>query len=345
MIFMTRQQYLSKLRKQLQFRLSNSEIADIISDIEECFDAGAAEGKSEEEICLSLGEPKSAAASLLNEQSSGERISKLTEIWLPFLISAGLFAVYTFCGFRVDMDRYDYVLPIMYVLPLIMWVLFERKSFFTALSEYKCDFFTFFGSLSMIAAGFACNELPKKMLIKNPHIADTGVRTYSILTAIFVSAAMILLAISLWKNAPKFFAAVPFAGIIFVVFNSAELCSAYYGWDGDRKNTMSLGGIGVSFSNILTIIFVCSSAFLMWSFIKRNALTLASAYSAMSVTGFMFYWYYILATLDPTDNNLELLFYKRLDGGKNFVLWGAIIAAAVLILTVIVKLAGRKKVG
>lgn len=341
---MTRQQYLSKLRKQLQFRLSNSEIADIISDIEECFDAGAAEGKSEEEICLSLGEPKSAAASLLNEQTGGERISKLTEIWLPFLISAGLFAVYTFCGFRVDMDRYDYVLPIMYVLPLIMWVLFERKSFFTALSEYKCDFFTFCGSLSMIAAGLACNEIPKSMIIKNPHIVNPDIRTYTILTAIFVSAAMILLAVSLFKNAPKFFAAVPFAGIIFVVFNSAELCSAYYGWDGDQKNTMSLGGIGGSFSNILNIIFVCASAFLIWSFISRNALTLASAYSAMTVTGFMFYWYYILATLDPSDSNSVSLL-KNLKGGVNYLIFGVIISAAVLVITIIVKLTGRKKVG
>lgn len=342
---MTRQQYLSKLRKQLQFKLSNSEIADIISDIEECFDAGAAEGKSEEEICLSLGEPKSAAASLLNEQSSGERVTKLTELWLPVVISAVLFAIYTYFGFKVDIDAYNQVMPIMYILPLIMWVMFERKSFFTALSDYKCDFFTFLGSIFMIAAGLACNEMPKYSLIKSIYQDNTNMRTYTVLTAIFVSAAMILLAVSLWKNAPKFFTAIPLIGIAYIVYNSAKICNIYYNWDGDRSDTMSLAGVGGAFSNILMTIFICATVFLIWSYINRNALTLASAYSAMTVTGFIFYWYNILSTLDPSDKNLNFLFYERLTDGKNFVLFGAIIAAAVLVLTIISKLAKRKKVG
>lgn len=347
MIFMTKQQYLSKLRKQLQFRLSNSEIADIISDIEECFDAGAAEGKSEEEICLSLGEPKSAAASLLNEQTGGERISKLTEIWLPFLISAGLFAVYTFCGFRVDMDRYDYVLPIMYVLPLIMWVLFERKSFFTALADYKCDFFTFFGSICMIAAGLACDELPKRTLVKDTHLADTNMQTYAILTAVFISAAMIFLAVSLWRNAPKIFSAIPVIGIIFIVYNCMTLAQAYHIWSGVPGEIWRMDAavqIGTTFSNILNIIFICASAFLLWSFINRNALSLASAYSAMTVTGFMFYWYYTLSALDPTDKN-SIAVLENMCSGRNYIIWGTIVAAAVLVITIIVKLAGRKRGG
>lgn len=344
---MTKQQYLSKLRKQLQFRLSNNEIADIISDIAECFDAGAAEGKSEEEICLSLGEPKSAAASLLNEQTGGERVSKLTEIWLPFLISAGLYAIYTFCGFKVDIDTYDYILPIMCVLPLIMWMLIERKSFFTALADYKCDFFTFTGSICMTAAGLFCNELPKRMLLKNPRIADTELQTYAMLTAVFISAAMIFLAVSLWKNAPKFFSAIPLVGIIFIIYNCMTLVQAYRIWSGDPEELWGINAgaqIGGTFLNILIIIYICASAFLLWSFIKRNALTLASAYSAITVTGFMFYWYYTLATIDPTDDN-SIACLRYLNSGKTFVLWGAIIAAAVLLLTIIVKLAGRKKVG
>lgn len=343
MIFMTKQQYLSKLRKQLQFRLSNSEIADIISDIEECFDAGAAEGKSEEEICLSLGEPKSAAASLLNEQTGGERISKLTEIWLPFLISAGLFAVYTFCGFRVDMDRYDYVLPIMYVLPLIMWVLFERKGFFTALADYKCDFFTFFGNLFMIAAGVAFNEIPKRSIAigySNIMNGYSDLSKYAAIMTVFISVAMILLAVSLWKNAPKPFSAFPLIVIFFIIYNSVRLCSAY----SDPTDPNSAVDIGMSFRNILNIFFICSLAFLIWSFINRNALTIASAYSAMTVTGFMFYWYYTLSALDPTDKN-SIAVLENMCSGRNYIIWGTIVAAAVLVITIIVKLAGRKRGG
>lgn len=339
---MTRQQYLSKLRKQLQFRLSNSEIADIISDIEECFDAGAAEGKSEEEICLSLGEPKSAAASLLNEQSSGERISKLTEIWLPFIISIGLYVIYICFGFKVDLNTYNYTLPIMYVLPLIMWVLFERKSFFTALSEYKCDFFTFFGSLSMIAAGVAFNEIPKRSIAigySNIMNGYSDLSKYAAIMTVFISVAMILLAVSLWKNAPKPFSAFPLIVIFFIIYNSVRLCSAY----SDPTDPNSAADIGMSFRNILNIFFICSLAFLIWSFINRNALTIASAYSAMTVTGFMFYWYNTLATLDPTDGNSVFLLLNK--GGVNYLTFGAIISVALLIITIIVKLAGRKKVG
>ncbi|MDE7290397.1 MAG: hypothetical protein K2N71_13035, partial [Oscillospiraceae bacterium] len=307
----------------------------------------ADEGKSEEEICLSLGEPKSAAASLLNEQTGGERISKLAEIWLPLIISAGLFAIYIYFGFKVDLDTFDHALPIMYVLPMIMWVLFERKSFFTALSEYKCDFFTFFGSLCMIAAGLACDELPKRTFLKNPRIADTNMQTYAVLTAVFISAAIILLAVSLWKNAPKIFSAVTLVGIIFIVYNCVTLVQAYHIWSGNPDELFGItaaGQIGESFFNILIIIFICASAFLLWSFISRNALTLASAYSAITVTGFMFYWYNTLATLDPTYEG-SIAYLRNMCSGRNYIVWGAAIAAAVLIMTIIVKLAGRKKVG
>lgn len=345
---MTQKQYLAKLRKYLCFRLSNKEIGDILSDMEECFEAGAAEGKSEEDICLSLGDPKTAAASLLSEQTGSERITSFAEVWLPLLISAGLYAVYTYCGFMETMDNYrDYVLPIMYVLPLIMWVLFERKGFFTALADYKCDFFTFIGSAFMIAAGAMCNEIPKMAFINN----HSNPQKYAVLTAVFISAAMIMLSVSLWKNAPKFFAAVPLIGIFSVVYECVRFCRAYSGWNGDKQSIYMrdeyAAGIGISFSNILIIIFVCASVFLMWSFIKRNALTLASAYSAITVTGFIFYWYFELAALDPTNND-SLYFLKYLITGRNYLIWGGIASAAVLVLTVIVKLAklkSGKKVG
>lgn len=337
---MTKKQYLAKLRKYLSFRLSNREIDDILSDMEECFEAGAAEGKSEEDICVSLGEPKTAAASLLSEQTGSERLKTFSEMWLPMIISAVLFAFYTYCGFKVDIDTYGYVLPIMYVLPLIMWVLFERKSFWCALADYRCDFFTFFGSLFMTAAGAACSEIPKRMVR-----GGTNLQTYVILTALLVSAAMVLLAISLWKNAPKFFAAVPLVGIAFTVYNSALLCRSYSVWNGDKEEIWSVSGIGGGFSNILTAIFVCASAFLIWSFIHRNALSLASAYAAMTVTGLMFYWHYLLSAIDPTDANSVSYLFLPSTSGRSYVLWGAVIAAAVLVLTVISKLAKRKKVG
>ncbi|MDE6594861.1 MAG: hypothetical protein K2K44_02480, partial [Oscillospiraceae bacterium] len=172
-------------------------------------------------------------------------------------------------------------------------------------------------------------------------------QTYTMLTALFISAAMIFLAVSLWRNAPKIFSAIPLVGIIFIVYNCVTLAQAYHLWGGDPGElwgTMAAGHIGETFLNILNIIFVCASVFLLWSFINRNALTLASAYSAMTFTGFMFYWYNILATVDPTDKN-SIAVLRNMCSGRNYIIWGAAISAAVLIITIIVKLTSRKKVG
>ncbi|MCM1023207.1 MAG: DUF1700 domain-containing protein [Prevotella sp.] len=338
---MTRKQYISKLRKSLMFRLPNSEIDEIVSDMEECFEAGAAEGKSEEEIAVSLGEPKAAAASLLSEQRGGERVSKLAEMWLPLIISVILYGVYMFCGYHSAENSYrNYVIPFVCVLPMIMWLLFERKGFFTALAEYKCDFFTLFGVLSMTAACGAFDKIPEaSILLKYP---NSDVRKCVVIMAVFVCIAMVLLAVSLWKNAPKFFAVIPAAGIIATVYQSVRLCTAYNLWDGDKNN---IGGanIGETLSNIYGIIFICGTVFLIWSFIHRNALSLASAYCAMTVTGFMFYWYYNLAAMDPTDGNSAV--FLRAATGRNYLIWGTVIAAAVLVMTFIVKLAGGKRGG
>lgn len=338
---MTKKQYLASLRKYLRFRLSNKEIDDILADMEECFEAGAAEGKSEEDICLSLGEPRSAAASLLSEQTGSERITSLAEVWLPLLLSAALFAVYTYCGFTAEIEKHDLILPIVCILPLFIWILFERKDFFTALADYKCDFFTFLGSAFMLAAGAMLNEIPKRTFINRYQ----DVQDYAALMAVFVSAAMLMLAVSLWKNAPKPFSAAPLAGIFFIVYESARFCRAYGYWNIETDDAYSRANqaaeIGTSFHNILITVFICASAFLIWSFIRRNALTLASAYSAMTVTGFMFFWYYTLSAMDPTAGDL-LYYLEFVITGRNYLIWGGVAAAAVLVLTIIVKLTKLK---
>ena len=136
-------------------------------------------------------------------------------------------------------------------------------------------------------------------------------------------------------------------GIIFIVYNCVTLAQSYHIWSGNPHELFGIDAaaqIGGTFLNILNIIFICASAFLLWSFINRNALTLASAYSAMTFTGFMFYWYNTLATIDPTDKN-SIAALRNMCSGRNYIIWGAVISAAVLVITILVKLAGRKKVG
>lgn len=85
---MTQKEYIKKLRTRLSFFVTNSELKDIVSDIEEIFADGAADGKSEEQICLSLGSPNDAAKNILLERGVSF-LSKNT------LIKAMIFAAVT----------------------------------------------------------------------------------------------------------------------------------------------------------------------------------------------------------------------------------------------------------
>lgn len=64
---MTKEEYIGKLRSKLRFSLSAGEIRDIAGDISEVFADGIAEGRSEGEICTSLGSPVDAARNILTE--------------------------------------------------------------------------------------------------------------------------------------------------------------------------------------------------------------------------------------------------------------------------------------
>ena len=73
---MTQKEYIRKLRTRLAFVVSENERNDIIADIEEIFSDSMADGKSEEQICLSLGSPEETAKNILLEKgiSSAGRI-------------------------------------------------------------------------------------------------------------------------------------------------------------------------------------------------------------------------------------------------------------------------------
>ncbi len=61
---MTKAEYLKELENRIQ-RLPQKERAEILADYQEHFEMGLANGKSEAEICTSLGTPRSVAQSIL----------------------------------------------------------------------------------------------------------------------------------------------------------------------------------------------------------------------------------------------------------------------------------------
>lgn len=71
---MTRNEYLFILRKHLQ-GLNSDEIDDIIIDVASHFDFGTEEGKTEDEICIELGDPVDMAQQFTN-RSDQQNINK-----------------------------------------------------------------------------------------------------------------------------------------------------------------------------------------------------------------------------------------------------------------------------
>ncbi len=73
---MTRVEYIRQLEFSLSGKLSKKEISDILRDYTEYFEAGKAEGKSEEEIVRALGIPSVVAAQILSENEEERTAEK-----------------------------------------------------------------------------------------------------------------------------------------------------------------------------------------------------------------------------------------------------------------------------
>lgn len=78
---MTQKEYIRNLRSRLAFFVSQNELKDIVADMNEVFADGIADGKNEEQICISLGSPKDAARNILSERGvpipAGEMLAKV----------------------------------------------------------------------------------------------------------------------------------------------------------------------------------------------------------------------------------------------------------------------------
>jgi len=72
---MTKELYLRRLRRQLNWRLPPDEVREVLADYEGFFRDGLAEGKDEAALCEQFGEPKEAARALLRED--GRRQGRL----------------------------------------------------------------------------------------------------------------------------------------------------------------------------------------------------------------------------------------------------------------------------
>lgn len=345
LIHMTQKQYLDKLRNNLRFRLSDAEIDDILSDMMECFEAGISEGKTEEEICIDLGTPKDAAASLIKEQknSSAGFAARLAGYWLPIVISIVILGGSYYLRISEMTSSYRKTEDlVLYTIPLLIWLLLERKDFFVSICEcrYKPDLFTFAGSVLVFAAGIIYSGLPLTLI--NDEISL--ISSISIALTLLVPTAMLMLVLSLWKNAPKPFSLAAVAVTLFMVYRAVQACRFFTMIYGNDTPEYYMANVGTYNYYHIQLILACSSLLMIWSLIHRNVLTLPIAYLSVTVVGLMLYFRGILMTLDPAMKDLETFVRRHVRiNSLNYILGGIISSAVMMILVIAIKIIDRKR--
>ena len=334
MVNMTQNQYLDKLRNNLRFRFSEDEIEDIISDIRECFEAGIAEGKTEEEVCLDLGTPKDAAVSILSEQEKGASgfITRLAEYWLPVLISIAVLGIFFYSGFTEHSMLTYTANIILYIIPLIFWFLLERTSFFRSITKYKADFFTFAGSVLTFAAGVICCDFIKKFLIT----ADRS-PAHHIAMAVLIFLALTMLVLSVRKCAPKPFSIVTIILAVLVMCRAVQSCLFF---SSVLQAADSVVGLYTGYC--LEAILGSAALIMIWSLICRNSLTLPALYLSVMMIGYMFYIWQLMSALDPT-YPYTLTELRDIMDGKSYFIGGIISSSVMLGMVIIVKKTGSRR--
>lgn len=333
---MTQKQYLDKLRNNLRFRLSDMEIDDILSDMRECFEAGISEGKTEEEICLSLGTPKDAAVSLLNEQEKGTSgfIANLMEYWLPVIISIAVIGVFLYMAMDMEIRISRDSNIVFYIVPLILWFLLERTSSFRSIIKYKADFFTFAGSVLTFSAGIICCDFIKKVLIAYDTCRSPA-HAIAMTALIFLSLTMLVLSVR--KCAPKPFLIVTIILAVPVMCRAIQSCLFF-----SSVLKASISVVGSYTCYCLEAILGSAVLILIWSLICRNSLTLPALYLSVMMIGYMVYIWQLLSVFDPA-YNYSAEEARCLMDGQNYFIGGAVSACIMLTVIIFVKILSRRK--
>ena len=343
MVYMTQKQYLSELSRHLRFRFSDTEIDDIVSDMNEFFEAGAADGKSEDDICLSLGKPKEAAASLLGEQKKDPAgfAARLLDHWVPVFISAFVICIFFYLGLKHEVVYIRTNEIALYAIPLLIWFLLERTSFFKSILKYKADLFTFAGSVLIFVIGIIFNIFIKSLIISglnnmvSPLAAAISPLAVSISVLIF--ASMVMLMISIWKYAPRplFYAAVIVSAVS--VYKLIQTCCYFV---IHFSSEMHIYGLYLSY--YCDLMFLWGGLLMAWSLFRRSSLTLPSAYFSMVTIAEIFYIEQCLSRLDPNDERSLPFLLDDILNYKSYLI-GGILSVSILVMVIIVKKTGSRR--
>lgn len=308
---MTRKEYLSKLQSCLCFLLPEKEIADILLDMEECFDAGTAEGRTEEQVCADLGDPKAAAREIAANRGTVPKrgkpvvpaiISKCVPYAVCVLLGAGFFMLTGKKGGST------FMMAVTVLLPLLVWFILERKRFFTGILAARADGFALAGTF----AAFLSAPLSVLFIYSVLTAKPSGVLIFSYGSAAVIIIGNILLALSVLKSGmPKLLCIIPaaFVGMaivttflsadsIYIVYRELQRGTELYRSPDVEQYFAEYGRIIRLYLDInIAFCFVC----FVWAVINKNAFSVSELYLSVSSVFTTLSVRYMMIHLDPAE--------------------------------------------
>lgn len=300
---MTKDEYIRKLRSKLRFSLSAGEIRDIAGDISEVFADGIAEGRSEGEICASLGSPADAAGNILTEHgispNTGTSLAKA-------VISAVIMWAALYLLWRSPSEGVFAAA----VLPTVLLLIIEEGKL-SHLAEKKVSVLSIIAVIFAAANVFIFGSLADAVLQGNETVLFpiSGVLTV-------IAAAMLICAV-LSVRVSRFGAVVPICGgvisaviIGFMVYSAFHITERHF-TDSDMSYEMMQIMYRSKFLNIfITALFIAMALTFITLAVRRDRLTLPCMYAVMGIMLILSKERGILRAVDPSmpvDNIMRLM--------------------------------------
>ena len=325
---MTQKEYIRKLRLCLAFFVSENELDDIVSDFEEVFSDSMTDGKSEEQICLSLGSPNEAARNILSEKGVTVSTGKIIAKAAVFVIITAVSMYFLWNDVYISL----YFIPFV---PLVL--LFMGNGKLTGLMEKKIS-----------VSGIAACIIPMINLFLFPTLVD--LLFWTRLSALFPVGAVItaVTAVSL-VFAVLSVKSNPYGGVIPVLGAAASLCivilQAYSAFGIGEKQSIDIGediriqqiAFRVRYINIfITTLFIMGIIIFVISAFRRDMSSLPCMYAVLAMLMLLSRERHILRTLDISSDYKSILYYVPTS------LWRAAIFMIIFSLIITASLASRR---
>lgn len=300
---MTKDEYIRKLRSKLRFFLSAGEIRDIAEDISEVFADGIAEGRSEWEICTSLGSPADAAGNILTEHgispNTGRTFAKA--VISAVIMGAALYLLWRSPSVGTFAAAF---------LPTVLLLIIEEGKL-SHLAEKKTSVLSLIAVILAAVSVFVFGRLADAVLRGNEEVL---MPLSAVLTAI--AAAMLICAV-MSVRVSRFGAAAPVCGgvisaviIGFMAYSAFHITERHF-TDSDMSYEMMQIMYRSKFLNIFMMTLFASAAFVFVTLgIRRDRLTLPCMYAVMGVMMILSKERGILRAVDPSmpvDNIIKLV--------------------------------------